>query len=167
MLKVSVAHETPFPSSMPPNRSPEGSSLPHEACSPTHDALSSIPPGRRHEASSPIAFEGSYQVFNHWREALEELSGLHLRLDAYAPWHLEGRWERLPHDPLTVILVHQDAFGIIPHRAAGPLADRLQGILDTGEEPDEWDYAQFTGTTHRFIAGLRTAHSQGENLIFH
>ena len=113
------------------------------------------------------AFEGSYQVFNGWREALEELSNLHLRHDAYTDQNQEGRWERLPHDPMVVILIHQDAFGTIPQEIAGSLADRLQELLDQGQEPDEWDYAGFINITRKFIKGLREAAQDQRDLVFH
>ena len=45
-----------------------------------------------------------------------------------------GRWNRLPKDPLVVLMVHSDCDGYIPVRALIPLADRMEGLLPAVEE---------------------------------
>lgn len=63
-----------------------------------------------------------------------------------------------PWAALCVLMNHSDCDGSIPWRVCGLLAEQLEGLgVDEGEDG---------GLTARFVAGLRLAHSAGEDVEF-
>ena len=91
------------------------------------------------------AFEGSYTMFHHWREGLEELSSIHVDPLSYSNENYEGVWRRDPVEPLIVLLVHADAYGRIPARFTQSLADRLQGLMEDMDPTDQPDPPDLRG----------------------
>jgi hypothetical protein len=109
-----------------------------------------------------------YSSFQAWRTAVAEAAGYRilrkvrgssgcsfdlpdLDWDAYTPANFEGRWrDGMPSDPLLVLLVHSDCDGKIELAHCGPLADRLEELIDK-MAPD------VQTQTWRFIVGLRQA----------
>ena len=98
-------------------------------------------------------WEGGYIGFNVWRNILTELAGywvvwspafddenqdatMDSRLYDHYPlvfidWghitdeNLMGEWERMPSDPLIVLIAHHDTDGVIAVDHTGPLADTV------------------------------------------
>lgn len=68
--------------------------------------------------------------------------------------HLFGEWDKVPEDPLLILLAHSDCEGKIKHEHAEILANRL-------EELDNKD------VTFRFIKGLRRAAKEGKDVEFY
>lgn len=70
------------------------------------------------------------------------------------------RWECLKEDVLHELLNHSDCDGKLRAEICGPLADRLEALLD--DMPEQWKE-----TTTKFIAGLRDAAEAGEPVEFY
>jgi hypothetical protein len=68
-------------------------------------------------------------------------------------------------DPLVTLIYHSDCEDEIAAEDCGPLADRLQEILDT-KMPARALYDELRPATERFIAGLRRAAAAGEPVEF-
>lgn len=114
------------------------------------------------------AWSGSYGGFSTWRHNIAEAAELDLASLWAKPWpheNYDGDWAtKEPDDILYVLLIHSDCDGKIERYHAGPLADRLEGLLpNLGKEgPNNWTRQQ----TVRFIDGLRLASKQGMPLEF-
>lgn len=84
-------------------------------------------------------------------------------------------WDALKSSPLHVLLSHSDADGTIAAADCAPLADALEELLPRmGPDREVRDpaahramYDGLVAATRRFIAGLRLAASQGEDVEFH
>lgn len=141
-------------------------------------------------------WHGAYSAFGRWRKELAhaaELPPLELMEGFYSednpgavlfmaikystPLITEGlialhnqlpiKWECLKPDPLYVLLNHSDCDGEISPEDAGPLADRLEGLLDKLPKcPDEGHIGDWREKTQKFIDGLRLAASLGETVEF-
>lgn len=123
-------------------------------------------------------WHGSYSAFNRWRNAIAEAAGyalvpgdhgqnIDLRWDDFARKNYDGDWDETPIGILLVLIVHSDCDGVIHPEHAGPLADRIEGLLPL-LPPDS---NVFRGPFHRegarkFIDGLRSAVAAGENVEF-
>ncbi len=132
--------------------------------------------------TSHDCWSGAYPSFLRWRNTLAEAAGFGMeKTDFGAPiyaldWeqfssdNLNGDWEKSIHirDPLLYLLAHADCEGHIKPEQATPLADRLEELLP---HLDDSDRAFRTGsckvTTEKFIAGLREAVKENENVEFY
>jgi hypothetical protein len=106
---------------------------------------------------------GSYSLFKVWRSRLAELAQMdEVAIDGRVTEKTaQGVWDFEPADVLDVLLLHSDCDGIIPHRFCAPLADRLSGLVVNDNQ--EWSAAR----SEQFIDGLRFAHSDNDDVIFH
>lgn len=127
-------------------------------------------------------WHGAYSAFSRWRDGVALAAGYRVWPVQYAigtrntiilDWghlpegHLLGEWPETPADPLLVLLTHQDCEGVIHPRDAGPLADRLESLLDKlPEENDPGHIGNWRACTCRFIAGLRLASNNNEDVVF-
>jgi hypothetical protein len=150
-------------------------------------------------------WSGPYSAFSSWRNALCLAAGWHLyekeyndgfkmKLPREINWdevtneNIRGEWERLPEDPLVVLIAHSDCDGQLPVEVLLPLADRLEQLLDKFADdgppgaprprPDHWradepwppqraHYDGYRAATLRFIVGLRRAAAARESVEFH
>lgn len=124
-------------------------------------------------------WNGPYSAFTRWRNRVAQLGGYDLRPCTEMPGSFEvaidwgqfvsknynGEWDETPSDILLVLIVHSDCDGQIDPKHAGPLADRLQAILDA--TPPRGLADDHRPATERFIAGLRLAAASGEPVRFH
>lgn len=119
------------------------------------------------------AFHGSYSGFNDWRKAvastigieLEKMSGFQVARWGYKEGDNAIQWESLDQRPLLELLSHSDCDGEISWENCGPLADDLESILPAlADISDTWH--NHHDRAEQFIAGLRLAYSQKENLVF-
>jgi hypothetical protein len=125
-------------------------------------------------------WSGAYSRFYRFRNALAEAAGLPVReREESAPsyWRDEwedlpgeqimdvvmGKWNRLPEDPLLVLLIHSDCDGIIPAEAAPFLAGRLEQLAPSLAETD---HDQHRTRALQFAAGLLVAAEAGEDVEF-
>ena len=104
----------------------------------------------------------SYSSFHGWRKAVCLAAGLGDldERDGFADAGVAGLpWTE--DDPLIALLDHSDCEGQIDAEDCGPLADRLEALLpELTAEP--WHQE----ATEQFIAGLRQAAVEGEDVIF-
>jgi hypothetical protein len=113
-------------------------------------------------------FNGPYRTFHWWRCEIAKVAGIPIE-------KMEGcceedgvipiRWRSLEPDILHVLLFHSDYDGSIAFEQCGPLADRLQQLLDimmanSDTETDEQI------VTRKFIKGLRRAASRKKGVEF-
>lgn len=127
-------------------------------------------------------WHGSYSAFGRWRDRISTLGGYTLRArtdggsfgppmevaidwDRFERKNYDGEWDTAPDDPLLVLIVHSDCDGHIKPEHAGPLADRLQAIMDA--MPPRGLHDDCKPATERFIAGLRRAAAANERVEFH
>jgi hypothetical protein len=116
-------------------------------------------------------WHGPYSAFHVWRTAVARAAGYGEQWpdnmtihggENFEDVHM-GKWVRSPDDPLMVLLLHQDCEGEILPEHAGPLADRLEGLLGVlPRDADHWCRQK----TIQFIAGLRDAASRNEVVDF-
>lgn len=109
-------------------------------------------------------WHGPYSSFNTWRRAVCAAAGVSFDRDDYTDENLLGVWKDEPKDILDVLIEHQDCEGIIASRHCGPLADRLEGLIDNMPATDHPHGPR--QETRRFIEGLRLAASMGDNVEF-
>lgn len=110
-------------------------------------------------------WHGPYSAFMRWREHLNHAirgNGI-TREDLDQAWR-EGFYADQS-KPINVLMNHSDCDGIIQADVCGPLADALQGLLDTNM-PARAMYDEARPATERFIAGLRRAAAAGEDVEF-
>ncbi len=145
---------------------------------PAHERGAGSKPRRKEQdmglGTTHDAWSGGYQAFNQWKEALAVMDGA----DPHPARHISqehsmGRWAdgELP-DFLMVLTCHSDCDGIIPSELAGPLADRVEEIINregpfTLQMPQGWTLKEFRRVTKRFVKGLRLAADLDEDLEFH
>jgi len=134
--------------------------------------------------TSHDAWHGAYSAFTRWRTELARAAGYtikrghngypyaaEIQWDRLAAENFMGEWERVPEDPLIILLAHSDCDGEIKPEHAPWLADRLEQLLPA--LPDENTATGhiagygWRGTTQRFIDGLRAAAAAGEAVDFH
>lgn len=81
-----------------------------------------------------------------------------------------GDWMPYMQDAISVLLNHSDCEGYIASWQCEPLAKRLEELLpllsEDGMPPDMRQYTP-RGRAEQFIAGLREAARNGENVEFH
>lgn len=124
------------------------------------------------------AWSGAYSSFYRWRMGVAKAAGYEIVSypdrgerempkvwldESFAIANYMGEWERLPEDPLLVLMIHSDCDGIIPANATRWLADRLEGLLPALPVEDD---DRLRIKTERFIAGLRDAASRDEDVEF-
>lgn len=110
-------------------------------------------------------WHGPYSAFMRWRIALNDL----IRHNGRNREDLELAWTQGFYGdqsvPINVLMNHSDCDGRIAAKDCGPLADALQSLLD--QLPERALYDDIRPATARFIAGLRSAASKGEDVEFH
>jgi hypothetical protein len=124
-------------------------------------------------------WNGTYGTFNLWRQKVARAVGwsVYPMPPGFFTWdipgvdvfrlssdEMNGRWGRLPEDPLVVLMAHNDDEGILPVEVLAPLADRLEELLPVIESEPWPDFQRMTRT---FVAGLRDAAAAGEVVRFH
>jgi hypothetical protein len=86
------------------------------------------------------------------------------RIERDNPNCFQGEWNTSEGDPLVYLIAHSDCDGVLHPPQANALADRLTALLprlpDDGINPTRRQ-------AERFIAGLRTAVTAGEDVDFH
>lgn len=94
-------------------------------------------------------------VFNGWRNKLAEAAGYAIgpgpypspliQWGRYTDDNFFGEWDEVPYDPIMILIVHNTNGGIISHKYAQAIADRIEELcsMDTGVSMDE--YGQFVG----------------------
>jgi hypothetical protein len=113
--------------------------------------------------TSHDCWHGAYSSFNNWRRAICVAAGWGA-LDNYSGF---GGPESMPEDDvLTVLLDHSDCEGEIDWRVCYRLADRLEALLPKLPERTHLPRC-VREDTEQFIAGLRRAHADRENVEFH
>lgn len=131
--------------------------------------------------TSHDCWHGACGAFTRWRDALAKAAGYAFvrpegqRRDmVLIDWghiteaNLFGQWEETPADPLLVLIAHSDCEGRIVPRDAGPLADRIEQLLDgLPTDRDFGHVGDWRETTRRFVDGLRRAVAAGEDVEFH
>lgn len=124
------------------------------------------------------AWHGSYGTFSQWRNDIAVAAGIIqkdelLYRNAPIEWDnfktdYMGRWTEDPEDVIWVLLAHSDCDGHIKKRFLLPLADRLEGLLDSLDSPSHpQDWYRPHGRAKQFIAGLRLAASENKKVKFH
>lgn len=133
--------------------------------------------------TSHDCWHGPYSAFMRWRERLVRLAwggygeqgGQRGNLWNYPGYHGQQYHKqdqtspeplKYPeNDPLVTLICHSDCDGEIAPELCGPLADRLQEIMDA-KMPARALYDELRPATERFIAGLRKAAAAGEPVEF-
>ncbi len=134
--------------------------------------------------TSHDAWHGAYSAFTRWRNTIAKAAG-------YAVWkvtyengmtmdtvmldwghitedNLHGKWERVPDDPLVILLAHSDCDGEIAAEHCAVLADRLEELLPSLPDADMGGHiGDLLPKTAQFIKGLRYAAAAGEPVDFH
>lgn len=137
----------------------------------------------------PRAFAGPYTLFARFRRALARCIGIHLpAMRGYELDDLGWRakhwralaagepipdqepgiaWENLPPDPLHDLLLMPDNEGRLDWRRCGPLADRIEQILDRIEPLQEnLQYGTWRDLAQTFANGCRAAYESKEDLTW-
>jgi hypothetical protein len=127
-------------------------------------------------------WHGAYSAFGRWRKELAKVAGYWITKvqdgiyndeTIIVDWgHLQdklfGDWDKVPDDPLLVLIAHSDCEGVIHPREAKALAGRIEQLLpllpkgDGGGHIYDWQVV-----TQKFIAGLREASNNNEDVEFH
>jgi hypothetical protein len=77
-------------------------------------------------------------------------------------------WDLFEGDALVILLDHSDCDGEIAAHECGPLADRIEGLLDLLPDEDAGGHiGNWREKTRAFIDGLRLAAERNEPLGFH
>lgn len=127
------------------------------------------------------AWHGPYGSFSRWRHAVAVAAGIikegeNLYDDPSPidwptiPTDGMGRWTQDPEDVIWVLLAHSDCEGEIKKRFLLPLADRLEGLLDSLDtgEGQGLDYSfSPQGRAKQFVSGLRLASSENKKVKFY
>ena len=119
-------------------------------------------------------WRGAYSGFHRWRTRIAQVAGygdewpdaLLIDDDEESSEVCQGRWKKLPDDPIMILLCHSDCDGQISPEHAGPLADRLEQLLPNLRGDGVGHVGDYNKTTKRFIAGLRAAAEAKENVEF-
>jgi hypothetical protein len=97
-----------------------------------------------------------------YRWAKDLLSGI------YVDANLPIKWDCLNPSPLHELLRHSDCEGVIAAGICDAIADALDVLLPLLPEGGSGDYIpSWRRITERFIAGLRLASANGEDVVFH
>ena len=138
-------------------------------------------------------WHGAYSAFMRWRQKIAAVAGLpplmlmdgffdrgsysdpFARMAKNYPNIAEGyydslpiRWDALKPDVLHVLLHHSDCDGDIAHEHCGPIADRLDELLQLLPKGDGGGHiGNWRDKTQCFIDGLRAADEAGESVEFH
>jgi hypothetical protein len=133
--------------------------------------------------TSHDCWHGAYSAFDRFRNELAKAAGYDIasvvrdsgfhRDEILIDWghvteaNLMGIWEKTPDDPLIVLIAHSDCEGVIKPEQAGPLADRMESLLDKlPGTPDFGHIGDWREKTQAFIDGLRLAVNRGEDVEF-
>jgi hypothetical protein len=134
--------------------------------------------------TSHDCWQGAYSAFSRWRDELARAAGYtfftpegdyrayvrEINWGALEPKNYEGEWDRIPEDPLIILLAHSDYDGEIKPEHAPLIADRLEQLLPKLPETEATGHIGrrgWRGTTQRFIDGLRAAADAGEPVEFY
>ena len=135
-------------------------------------------------------WHGAYSAFSRWRDSLAEAAGYssHQHESGGTIWDLDWAniertiggellgvgWPCIPYrpdgtqDPLIILLAHSDCEGVIEHKWCLRLAERLEELQPLLEgKSDMGHIGLYTEKTQSFIDGLRFAHAEGEDVVFH
>jgi len=106
-------------------------------------------------------WHGPYSSFGRWRKKIAEVAG-YGKLDDYVGFGGVKEWPKK--SILEELLHHSDCDGKIRWSSCEGIADKLEALLPALSVADE-DEVVFK--TNRFIAGLRLAAKEQENVEFH
>lgn len=128
-------------------------------------------------------WHGPYSSFGAWRLKLSQLAGHKKRVDVvdilgkpheipttdldydrFDPKNFDGDWDKIPADPLLILIVHSDCEGHINPEHALPLAERLEELLPMLDPVED---VYYIAKTEQFIDGLRDAAAKNEVVGFH
>jgi hypothetical protein len=124
---------------------------------------------------------GAYSAFSRWRDKLADVAGYafaEIDYDGFkhntilVDWgHLQdklyGDWDKVPSDPLLILIAHSDCEGLIHPREAKALADRLETLLPFMPEGNGGGHIyDWIDVTKKFIDGLREAVAKNEDVTF-
>lgn len=115
--------------------------------------------------TSHNCWHGPYTIFNEWRNMIARTAGLSVDWYSITDDNLWGEWKSTPKEPLMILIAHSDCEGVIHPDQAGPLADRLEQLLDKLPSVSNAEFWRYK--TQRFIDGLRLAVENSENVDFH
>ncbi len=104
-------------------------------------------------------FNSPYSTFDWWRRRIAITAGIPIeRMDGYCEDEslTPIPWDLYEPDILIALLVHCDNYDGIAAESCGPLADRLQQLLDVMIAKSE-DETEEQIITSKFIRGLRRA----------
>ncbi len=113
-------------------------------------------------------FNGPYRTFHWWRTAIATAAGIDIeKMEGYCEDEsvIPIPWRTLEPDILHVLLFHSDYDGSIAAEQCGPLADRLQQLLDVMKASSDSETDE-QKVTLKFIKGLRRAASRGKGVEF-
>jgi hypothetical protein len=104
-------------------------------------------------------WHGSYSTFHNFRCDIARALALPFTKDnfGFLVWDSAGLAKE---DPIRALLDHSDCDGEIAWEIAGPLADRLEGLISELK-------GRSAEAAIRFAAGLRKAFATRENVEFH
>lgn len=116
--------------------------------------------------TSHDCWHGAYSLFNRWRTKICEVSG-YGDLKDYHGFGGDKAWPE--DDPLTILLYHSDCDGNIKHEDCEAIATRLESLLPALEVAGDGGghIGDYTEKTKQFIAGLRLAAKEKEDVDFH
>lgn len=128
--------------------------------------------------TSHSCWHGAYSAFNRWRNKIAEVAGYEIveydgipapkmDWDNISLENVNGKWNKLPSDPLVILFAHSDCDGYIQWRSTKPLADRLSELLPLLDGDGGGHINSYRSTTQAFIDGLLLAHSKKERVEFH
>lgn len=133
-------------------------------------------------------WHGAYSAFSRWRQHVAKTAGyivtkviwddvgyptdtVMLEWHRYEQKNYYGQWDKLPDDPLLILIVHSDCEGEIRREHTALLADRLEEILQDMEDSPSVGHLAYRGgyraCTEKFISGLRAAAAANEPVKFH
>lgn len=116
--------------------------------------------------TSHDCWHGAYSAFKRFRVKLCEVAG-YGDLEQREGFGGSKPWPES--DPLVKLLNHSDCDGEIAWQDCTPIADRLASLLPALEVAGDGGghIGSYHAVTVQFIAGLRLAASQEENVDFH
>jgi hypothetical protein len=131
--------------------------------------------------TSHNAWHGAYSAFSRWRNNLAVAAGYSLvretepfpRDDVAIDWerfsakNFAGEWDHVEDDALIYLIAHSDCDGVLHPAQAGPLADRLEGLLPKLDNEVQGHIHGMRHDTEQFIRGLRAAVAADEDVDFH